>query len=177
MHFKSKDKCVFLDRDGVLNEERGTYTYKLEDFKIIPGVKSALEDLKNAGFFLVVITNQAGITRGLFTKQDMQACHNFLQNETGNHIDSFYYAPNYPDYSNSLLRKPDSLMFEKAIAKHNIAVEYSYMIGNSERDMTPALKLGIQTMYIGETLKQLPIDYYVSNLREAATIILQNDSR
>ncbi|MEQ9148920.1 MAG: D,D-heptose 1,7-bisphosphate phosphatase, partial [Cytophagales bacterium] len=59
------NKCVFLDRDGVLNQERGEYTFNVEDFVIIKGVKSALEKLKKSGFLLIVITNQGGIAKGL----------------------------------------------------------------------------------------------------------------
>ena len=111
------NKCVFLDRDGVINEERGTYTFKINDFKIIPGVQEALSALHQNGYLLIVVTNQAGITRGLFSEQDMQKCHDYMMEETNHLIDKIYYSSYYPDFSNSLLRKPESLMFEKAMAK------------------------------------------------------------
>lgn len=177
MSENNTNKCVFLDRDGVLNEERGTYTFKIEDFIIIDGVKEALKKLKNAGFTLVVVTNQAGITRGIFTREDMKACHDYLQNETGNQIDAIYYAPNYPDFSNSLVRKPDSLMFEKAIYRFKINPSKSYMIGNSARDLVPAIKLGIKTMHIGPPLQNIQVNYYVNDLTEATKIILQNQGK
>ena len=82
------NKCVFLDRDGVINEERGTYTFKVDDFRIIPGVREALSILHENGYKLIVVTNQAGITRGLFTEQDMQECHEYMMKETGHLIPS-----------------------------------------------------------------------------------------
>jgi len=170
------NKCVFLDRDGVINEELGTYTYKIDNFKIISGVKEGLKLLHDEDFFLVLITNQAGITRGLFTEEDMQKCHTFMMQETDNLIDDIYYASYHPDFSNSLLRKPDSLMFEKAIAKHNIDPASSWMIGNSERDLTPAIKLGIHTIFIGEKVPRFKIDYVVSDLLEAANTIITNQN-
>src|SRR5210317_1058757 len=111
------NKCVFLDRDGVINKERGTYTYRIDDFRIIPGVNEALTLLHEKGYKLVVVTNQAGITRGLFTEDDVNRCHSYMMEKTNHLIDKIYYASYYPDYSNSLLRKPDSLMFEKAMAR------------------------------------------------------------
>jgi D-glycero-D-manno-heptose 1,7-bisphosphate phosphatase len=169
-------KCVFLDRDGVINEERGTYTYKIDDFKIFKGVNEGLKLLHDEGYVLVVITNQAGITRGIYTREDMQRCHNFMMQETDNLIDDIYYASYYPDFSNSLLRKPDSLMFEKAIAKYNIDPASSWMIGNSERDIIPANKLGIQTIIIGKDVTGLKINYVTSDLLAAAKKIITHQN-
>jgi len=165
-------KCVFLDRDGVINEERGTYTFKIDDFKIILGVKDGLTILHDEDFLLIVVTNQAGITRGLFTEDDMRKCHDLMIQETDHLIDDIYYSSYYPDFSNSLLRKPDSLMFEKAIAKYNIDPVSSWMIGNSERDLIPAIKLGIKTIFVGENIPDLRIEYTVRNLQEAAKKII-----
>ena len=165
-------KCVFLDRDGVINEERGTYTYKTEDFKIIQGVKEGLALLHERGFLLIVVTNQAGITRGLFSEDDMHKCHDLMMRETDYLIDDIYYSSYYPDFSNSLLRKPDSLMFEKAIAKYNIDPGISWMVGNSERDMVPALKLGINTIFVGNDEPDFNIEYKTKDLLEAAKKII-----
>jgi D-glycero-D-manno-heptose 1,7-bisphosphate phosphatase len=165
-------KCVFLDRDGVINEERGTYTYKTEDFKLIQGVQAGLALLHDHGFLLIVVTNQAGITRGLFSEQDMNRCHDLMMLETGNLIDDIYYSSYYPDFSNSLLRKPDSLMFEKAIARYNIDPVSSWMIGNSERDLIPAIKLGIKAIFVGHDVPDLNIEYTVNDLLEAANRIV-----
>ncbi len=143
-----KQKAVFLDRDGVLNEERGDYVWLLEDFKIVPGIIEVLKSLKSKEYLLIVVTNQAGIARGRYTRQQMQDCHDYFQKESGNLIDHFYYAPNHPDFSESLTRKPDSLMWEKAMAKFNIDPLQSWMVGDKERDLIPAKKFGIKTIRI-----------------------------
>jgi D-glycero-D-manno-heptose 1,7-bisphosphate phosphatase len=168
------NKCVFLDRDGVINEERGTYTYKVDDFKIIPGAKEALSILNKNGYLLIVVTNQAGITRGLFTERDMQECHEYMMKETGHLINKIYYASYYPDFSNSLLRKPDSLMFEKAMAKFNIDPDKSWMVGNSDRDLVPAVNLGIRTIYIGDKAPDTKTDFIVNDLMEATEKIISH---
>jgi len=166
------NKCVFLDRDGVVNEERGTYTYKVDEFKIIPGVREALTILHENGYLLIVVTNQAGITRGIYTEQDMNDCHAYMIEETAHLIDKIYYASYYTDFSNSLLRKPDSLMFEKAIAKFKIDPNDSWMVGNSERDLVPAIKLSIRTILIGNETPDVKSDFIVNDLLAASKKII-----
>lgn len=150
-----RKSCIFLDRDGVLNRERGDYTYKLEHFEILDGVKEAIQLAKESGFLLIVITNQGGVAKGLYTLNDVMLCHDFLQSETNYSIDDIYVAPMHPSVSESLLRKPDSLMFEKAIAKYNIDPQTSWMIGDSERDLIAAAKVGISGYFI-RTRKDFP---------------------
>ena len=141
-------KCIFLDRDGVLNVERGTYTYLIEDFELEYKVPQALKKLKELGYLLIVITNQAGIAKGLYSKNEVMVCHKKLQQSCNNIIDALYYSPYHPNYTASLSRKPDSLMFERAISKFNIDPKKSYMIGDKERDLIPAKKLGIETVIV-----------------------------
>ena len=164
------NKCVFLDRDGVLNVERGKYTYKVEDFKIIDGVVEALKTLKKKGYLIIVITNQAGISRGLYSREQMNACHHILQNECENLIDDIYYSPYHPTVTESISRKPDSLMFEKAIAKYDINCEVSWMVGDKERDLIPAKKLGIATILVGNEASHFA-DHNALNLINATNII------
>lgn len=166
--------CVFLDRDGVINVERGTYTWRIQDFEIIDGVVESLERLKKNGFLIIVVTNQAGISRELYTKSDMQSCNDYLMKRTFNKIDDIYYATYHPDYSLSLLRKPDSLMFEKAMAKYHIDPAASWMVGNSKHDLIPALKLGINTIFVGKTADIPENRYFAANLLEATEIIIEN---
>ena len=144
-----KNKCVFLDRDGVLNEDRPDYSYHLEHFRVLPGVPQALHQLKNAGYLLIVVTNQSGISKGVYTQQDMEACHDYLQQVCGGLIDHFYFSPYHPDISESLGRKPGSLLFEKGIAKFGIEPARSWMVGDRERDLVPARQLGMRTILIG----------------------------
>lgn len=170
----TKNKCVFLDRDGVLNVERGDYTYREEDFEVISGVPEALALLKELGYLLVVVTNQGGIAKNIFTRADMNKCHQKLQNICNNLIDAIYYAPAHPAVSNSLTRKPDSLMLEKAIAKFNIDPETSWLVGDQLRDLQAAAKVGVKGILItpesgpNETGK-------AKSLTEATQIITQKE--
>jgi len=144
-----KQKAVFLDRDGVLNVERGDYTYLPEDFILEEKVPEALALLKENGFLLIVVTNQGGLAKELFTRAQMQACHQKLQQNCNNLIDAIYYAAAHPTVSASLARKPDSLMLEKALAKYNIAPEISWMVGDQLRDMQAAEKAKVPGILVG----------------------------
>ena len=168
-------KCIFLDRDGVLNEDRPDYVYKIDDYIIPEGVVDGLNLLKQAGYLLIVVTNQAGIAKGIYTKDDVLNCYDFLQSQCGGVIDDIYYSQHHPKYtSESLLRKPDSLMLEKAIAKYNIDTTTSYMIGDAERDVKAGMKAGVKTIHI-ETGKEHTnlADYRFANLLEASKFIVE----
>ena len=145
-----KRRCVFLDRDGVLNAERGEYTFRTEEFEVLPGVPEALKLLKENGYLLIVITNQAGIAKGLYTREHVFACHEKLQQACGNIIDAIYFAPMHPSVSESLSRKPDSLMLEKAIAKFNVDPENSWLVGDRKRDLQAAMKVNVKAILVGE---------------------------
>jgi len=108
------NRCVFLDRDGVLNKDNPLYTYNVEAFIILPGVVEAVRLLKKEGFRLIVVTNQSGIAQGIYTQDQMEACHQYFQDKSGNSIDHFYFCPYHPSVTESLARKPGTLMFEKA---------------------------------------------------------------
>ncbi|MEM9671419.1 MAG: HAD-IIIA family hydrolase [Bacteroidota bacterium] len=166
-----KSACVFLDRDGVLNRDRVNYAYLVEHFEILKGVPAALRTLRDAGFRRVVITNQAGIAKGIYTRQHMQCCHDFLQMTTGHLIEKIYYAPHHPNVTESLTRKPGRLLFEKAIARFNVDVAKSWMVGDAERDLIPAQKLGLQTIRIASSPAETIGQHTASNLVEAVKII------
>lgn len=166
-------KCIFLDRDGVINRDRVDYAYDLAHFEILPGVAEALAKLKRAGFTLVIVTNQSGIAKGIYTRQDMEACHQFMHEQTHHVIDAVYYAPHHPGVTESLTRKPDSLMFEKAIARFGVDTKQSWMIGDKERDILPAYKLGIPSILISPEPLDTRALYIVKDLAEAADKILQ----
>lgn len=169
------NKCIFLDRDGVLNEDRTDYVYRIEDFIIPDGVVEGLQLLKKAGYLLIVITNQAGIAKGLYTRNDVMRCYSYLQEQCGNLIDDIYYCPHHPDYdSQSLCRKPDSLLLEKAIAKYNINAEKSWMVGDALRDMHAGKRVGVRTVHITPSAVPTPVsDGCAPNLLEASHYVLQ----
>ena len=168
-----QQKCVFLDRDGVLNRERGEYTYRLDDFEVLPGVPEALHLLKKNGYLLIVVTNQAGIAKELYKKEDVLACHNKLQGSCDSLIDAIYYAPGHPNFSESLSRKPDSLMLERAIAKYNIDPVNSWMVGDSLRDIEAADRVGVRSILVGDKYEAGTYTLQVKDLREAARVILE----
>ena len=167
-----KTPSIFLDRDGVINRDRVNYAYRLEDFVILPQVPEALYRLKQAGYLLVIITNQSGIAKGIYSREQMQTCHDYMNEITGHVIDRIYYAPYHPSVSESLTRKPGSLMFEKAIAKFNVDLARSWMIGDKERDLIPAQKLGIPGILIDAQQPKTIAETAVSSLWEAADWIL-----
>jgi len=163
-------KCVFLDRDGVLNKDYVDYVYSLEKLEILPGTKEAISALKRAGYLVIVITNQSGIAKGIYKREDMQVVHDEMQRYYENQIDAFYYAPWHPSVSESLTRKPDSLMFEKAIAKYGINPELSWMVGDKERDLIPAKRLSIKTIQVDNDDSRMA-DYRVASLPDALEVI------
>ncbi|QHT69203.1 HAD family hydrolase [Rhodocytophaga rosea] len=174
------NKCVFLDRDGVLNEEINDYVYSLDKLIIPKGMPEAIAMLKQAGYLLVVVTNQAGIAKGLYRKQEVQACHQKIQEACGHLIDALYYCPYHPKFdSESLLRKPGSLMLEKAAARFNIDITLSWMVGDRQRDIEAGQKVGAGTVFIegagtGETHTA---DYVAKDLWEAAQLIVSKQKR
>lgn len=171
---EKKRRCVFLDRDGVLNEDRPDYSYRLDHFTILPGAIEALKELKSAGFLLVVVTNQSGIAQGIYTQQDMERCHQYFQEQSGSIIDHFYFCPYHPKVTASLSRKPGTLMFEKAIARFDIDTTCSWMVGDRGRDLIPARQLGIRTIQVGNEVEpENRGDYIVTSLLQAVPIILK----
>jgi D-glycero-D-manno-heptose 1,7-bisphosphate phosphatase len=108
------EKAIFLDRDGVLNEEPGDYTWLVDRFHVLPGVLESLRIWKEQGYALIVITNQGGIDKGLYNHADVEAVHQYFQGlciQQGFEIDDFYYCPHHNEISGKCLcRKPGSLM-------------------------------------------------------------------
>ncbi len=169
------NKCVFLDRDGVLNADDPNYTFLVEKFKILPGVPDALRLLKHNHFKLVVVTNQSGIAKGIYTIDQMKACHDYLQQCCGDMIDAFYFSPYHLSVTSSLLTKPDTLMFERAIARFEIDITKSWMVGDRGRDIIPARNLNIRTIQIGDEIDEKDkADFRVESLLEAARLILEH---
>ena len=150
-----KSKCVFLDRDGVINEDKG-YISKISDFKIYPGVGKAIKFINDNNYLLIIITNQSGIGRGLIKIKELNNIHNYLKKNIkkyGAHIDDIYYCPFHPVFGRgkynkkSKDRKPDDGMIKKAIKKWNIDPKKSFMIGDKITDKLSAKKSKIKFFY------------------------------
>jgi D-glycero-D-manno-heptose 1,7-bisphosphate phosphatase len=171
--FKAPESpCIFLDRDGVLNHDLGTYLFRPEDLVIPADVASALKLLKEAGYLLIVITNQAGIAKGLYTRDAVLEIHRLIQEQTGIQFDDLYFSPYHQDFTQSLSRKPGTLMLEKAIAKHKVLVEKSWMIGDQVRDIMAGKNAGLKTILINKEQTAEKADFSTTSLLEAANIIL-----
>ena len=144
-------KALFLDRDGVLNRERGDYTYSVEDFEVLPDVPESLKIARKKGFMLIVISNQGGIAKQIFTRERVEVLHKLLCDklaEDGIEFDEVYYCQHHSDIGRCICRKPDSLMLEKAIARFGVNPAKSVMIGDSQRDIDAAKKAGVKGFLI-----------------------------
>jgi D-glycero-D-manno-heptose 1,7-bisphosphate phosphatase len=134
--------AAFLDRDGVINKEKG-YLYKIDDFEWIEGAKEYIKYLNDNDFYVFVVTNQSGIAKGYYNEKDVISLHNYINNELKSinaHIDEFFISPYHPDntkdYSNlSHLRKPDTGMLESAATKWPIDKLKSFLIGDKDTDI------------------------------------------
>jgi D-glycero-D-manno-heptose 1,7-bisphosphate phosphatase len=168
-----KNKCIFLDRDGVLNVDRVDYVYRMEEFIIPPGVGEALRALKDAGYLLVIITNQSGIAKGVYKREDVYMIHQAIQDGTGVELDDIYFCPYHEKFdSHSLTRKPGSLMIEKAAAKYEVDMDASWMVGDHERDIIAGTRAGLRTIRLAPQGTETKATHLVDDLLAASKIIL-----
>ncbi|HYK55698.1 MAG TPA: HAD family hydrolase [Flavisolibacter sp.] len=146
------NKAVFLDRDGVLNQELGDYVCRLEDFKVLEHNFKPLAELQKRGYLLIVITNQGGLAKGWYSEETLAQMHQHLQ-ETyagqGIKFTEIYYCRHHPEYNGKCLcRKPGSMMLEKAIARYRVDASKSYFIGDRERDVLAGEAAGVKGILI-----------------------------
>lgn len=144
------NKAIFLDRDGIINTERG-YTHRLEDFVILPDLMEVLQILQKRGYLFIVVTNQSGIAKELYTREDVEIIHAYMLEEFKKNnivISEVYYCVHHPDASRCICRKPDSLFVEKGLARFNIDASQSYFIGDKERDVEAGEKGGVKGIQI-----------------------------
>ena len=147
-------KCVIgLDRDGVINVDRGTYTWKGVDFEPIPGSLEAITKLRRLGYGIAIITNQGGIEKGLFTEQDVDALHMYmleLLGEAGcSSIDAIYYSAS--SRKDDMYAKPNTGMFKRCEQenKHkNIKFNRGYYVGDKMSDLKAAHKIGAKPVLV-----------------------------
>ncbi|HRH37650.1 MAG TPA: HAD family hydrolase [Flavobacteriales bacterium] len=152
--------ALFLDRDGVINRERGEHTWRLEDFEVLPDVAEAIREATRAGWATIVITNQSGIGLGLYGHADVLAAHRKLHETLaaqGAALTDIYYCPHHPTSSKCLCRKPGGLMLERAIAAHGIDVGRSVMVGDKPRDVQAAESVGVKGVLVEANAPILPV--------------------
>jgi len=141
-----KQPAVFVDRDGTLIEEVN-FLSRLEDLIVFPFTPPAVKLLKDKGFLVIVLTNQSGIARGIYTEADMHGIHQQIQLEVGGAIDAFYFCPHLPS-AECLCRKPNLGMIESAQADFEIDLERSWMIGDKNLDVQIAENAGIKSVMV-----------------------------
>ncbi len=146
------NKAIFLDRDGVINnDENHYYISDPKDFVLNPGIIELLSGLKKKGYLLIIISNQGGISRGIYTRTDTDRVHFRMNELTGKHgfeFDEIYYCPHHPENERCICRKPDSVQIEKAISRFSIDIKNSYFIGDRDTDIEVGKKAGLQTVRV-----------------------------
>tara|TARA_Y100000590_G_scaffold168368_1_gene192565 strand:- start:863 stop:1360 length:498 start_codon:yes stop_codon:yes gene_type:complete len=149
---KLKNKALFLDRDGVINKNFG-YVFSIKNFVWLKNVKRAIKYAYNKKYLIIVITNQSGVARGIYTENDVKKLHKEVNKELKKincKIHDFFYCPFHPKYGNrkyrknSYLRKPNPGMILKAVKKWNIDLSKSLMIGDEKTDMIAAKKSNVR---------------------------------
>jgi D-glycero-D-manno-heptose 1,7-bisphosphate phosphatase len=150
------NKAIFLDRDGTINVDKD-HLYKIEDFEFINGVPEQIGKWNKLGYLVIVVTNQAGVAKGLYTEADVQKLHEYINNELAKyeaHIDAFYFCPHHPEGKiekyrlNCNCRKPGTGMLEKAIEDFDIDVNKSYLFGDKEWDIQAGEKVGLKSILV-----------------------------
>ncbi len=146
-----KNKAVFLDRDGVLNQEMGDYVRHFEDFHILNNF-DALKTLQDKGYLLLVATNQGGLAKGWYTESELAKMHQHLKNiysEHGVEIIDIFYCPHHPDFTGDCdCRKPKPGLLLQGIEKYNLDAAKSYFIGDRERDVEAGTAAGVKGILI-----------------------------
>lgn len=153
-------RAVFLDRDGVLNVEGGDYITRPEMLHLLPGVAEAVARLNEAGWLVVVVTNQSAVGRGYMDLAMLEAVHNHLREAIaagGGRIDALYSCPHSPEEGCSC-RKPAPGLLLRAASEHDIALSRSYIVGDSSRDIAAGHAVGCVTVLVlsGHTRAYVP---------------------
>lgn len=164
------NKVIFLDRDGTINVDYG-YVGTVDRFKFIDGVIEALKILYDLGYMLIVVSNQSGVGRGFFSKDDVEKVNQYMLNELkkdGVIISAIYYCPHI-DSDNCECRKPKLKLFYDAINDYDIDINCSYAIGDKERDLAICDKENIKGILLTSDVS----DKYIckKDLLEAAKYI------
>jgi D-glycero-D-manno-heptose 1,7-bisphosphate phosphatase len=150
------NKAVFLDRDGTVNEEVG-YMRDLNMLRLIDGAGKAIRKLNDAGFKVVLVTNQSGVARGYFPESLVREAHNHIEamlNQFGARIDAVYYCPHHPTAGNSEYtcdcdcRKPRTGLIDRAVKDLAIDKSHSYMVGDKWTDVELGQRAGVRSILV-----------------------------
>ena len=142
--------AIFLDRDGVINEERKDYVKNLNEFKIFSGVAEAIDLLRKKNFLIIIITNQSAINRKLLDINTLENIHMFFQEylkKNNTSVDAIYYCPHLPE-ENCSCRKPKPGLILNAAKDLKIDLKKSWMIGDSQKDIEAANNAGCNSILL-----------------------------
>lgn len=151
-----KNSAIFLDRDGTINEEVG-YLDSADKLQIFPEAFEAIRRINESGMKAIVITNQAGVAKGLFTEEFVRQINGQIQSllvEKDALIDRFYYCPHHPSEGAEpyrkicTCRKPEPGLLKQAAYDLNIDLSQSYMIGDRYRDVETAHRAGAKGVLV-----------------------------
>ncbi len=142
----TKRPAIFLDRDGTLIEEVN-YLSRVEDLRLFPFSADAVKLLKDAGYLIIVVTNQSGIGRGIYTETDMHAIHAAIQEQLGGAIDASYFCPHLPS-DDCECRKPKTGMIDAAVRDLPIDLDKSWMIGDKKIDVETGVRARVRTALV-----------------------------
>jgi D-glycero-D-manno-heptose 1,7-bisphosphate phosphatase len=143
-------KLVILDRDGTINHDSEHFIKSLEEWRPIKGSLEAIARLTQAGYRIVVATNQSGISRGLFTTRTLFEIHDHLQraaSQAGGRIDAFFFCP-HADAAGCQCRKPAPGMLLEVARRFNVSLEDVFMVGDALRDVQAAAAAGARPVLV-----------------------------
>jgi D-glycero-D-manno-heptose 1,7-bisphosphate phosphatase len=171
--------AIFVDRDGTLIEEVN-YLSRVEDLRLFPFTSEAVAKLKEQGHLLIVVTNQSGIGRNIYSRDEMDAIHDQIQLDLDGAVDAFYFCPHLP-CDGCTCRKPLPGMIENACRDFEIDMSKSWMVGDKNIDVEAGRKSGLRTAFVltgyGEQhrsqLEFVP-DIIAQDLLEAAKRIMND---
>ncbi len=189
LNLKQKRKAIFLDRDGVINEEVDQLC-KVEDLKIYDSTAKAIKKINEIGDLAIIISNQPMIAKGFMTENDLNGIHKKIETELGKKgakIDAIYYCPHHPDIGfpgeipelkiKCNCRKPEIGLFLKAKKDFNIDLKNSYSIGDKTSDILAGKRAGCKTILVKtgyggkDKLFNAKPDFVAKNLSEVIKII------
>lgn len=143
-------KLIILDRDGVINYDSDQFIKSPDEWKPLPGSLEAIARLSQAGYRVVVATNQSGVARGLFDMPTLNAIHEKMHKATaqaGGRIDAVFFCPHAAD-AECQCRKPRSGMIEEIAERYNMDLQGVYSVGDSLRDLEASARLGAQPVLV-----------------------------
>lgn len=167
-------RCVFFDRDGVVNESPGPgYVERWSDFRLLPGFVEALRVVKESGWAAVVVTNQRGVARGIMSLEDLQDIHRrleaLLKDAYGLELTDIFYCPH--GEGECECRKPMPGMLLGAARGHDLDLGGSWMVGDSVRDIAAGKAAGCGTVFVGSDEDDGGADYRIDSMDELAALL------